>query len=125
MPQSSLPIQYCSSTRLTSGERARGDLGIVDAMVQKLFEASPAKVRISCRAVDWLGESDLAAFQPYFEHAGDGVVLGLTRLSADERREVLGAQGMSAAEADRFVEEAETRGLAEFLQNPRNLIHAG
>jgi len=100
----------------------RSDRGTVDAIVQKLFAAAPAKVRISCRAVDWLGESDLAAFQPYFEHSGDAVVLSLECLSPEEQRGVLAAQGMTAADADAFIQEAEARGLAEFLENPRNLV---
>jgi predicted NACHT family NTPase len=42
----------------------RGDQDVVDAMVEKLFAVSPIKVRISCRAADWLGESDLSALRP-------------------------------------------------------------
>ena len=91
----------------------RSDRGTVDAIVQKLFAAAPAKVRISCRAVDWLGESDLAAFQPYFERSGDAVVLNLECLSPEEQRAVLAAQGMTAADADAFIQEAEARGLAD------------
>jgi predicted NACHT family NTPase len=100
----------------------RGDRGTIDAVVQKLFAVSPAKVRISCRVADWLGESDLAAFQPFFDSSGDAVVLGLERLSRAEQRIVLAAQGMTAANADAFTEEAEARGLADFLENPQNLI---
>src|SRR6266699_2970677 len=75
----------------------RSDRGTVDAIVQKLFASAPAKVRISCRAVDWLGESDLAAFQPYFEHSSDDVVvLSLECLSPREQRAVLDAQGVTA-----------------------------
>src|ERR1700755_1295668 len=36
----------------------RGDRDTVDAVVAKLFDVAPLKVRISCRAADWLGESD-------------------------------------------------------------------
>jgi predicted NACHT family NTPase len=100
----------------------RGDRGTVDAIVQKLFAAAPAKVRISCRVVDWLGKSDLAAFQPYFEQNGGAVVLCLERLSPEEQRAVLAAQAMTAADADTFIQEAKGRGLTEFLENPRNLI---
>src|ERR1700738_4740186 len=44
----------------------RGDRDTIDRMVEKLFEVNPPRVRISCRVADWLGESDLAAFSPYF-----------------------------------------------------------
>jgi predicted NACHT family NTPase len=42
----------------------RGDDDVIDRMVQKLLAHPPDKVRIACRASDWLGASDLAAFQP-------------------------------------------------------------
>jgi len=38
----------------------RGDNNTIDRMVEKLFEHSPKQVRISCRAQDWLGDTDLA-----------------------------------------------------------------
>ena len=101
----------------------RGDRGTVDIIVQKLFAAAPARVRVSCRTVDWLGESDLAAFQPYFDYSGDAVVLSLERLTPEEQRAVLAAQGITAADASGFIQEAEARGLAEFLENPHNLIN--
>ncbi len=63
----------------------RGDQDTVDAMVEKLFDVSPAKVRISCRAADWLGESDLAALRPYFEQSGEAPVLLLQNLSRQEK----------------------------------------
>jgi hypothetical protein len=50
------------------------------------------------------------------------VVLSLERLTPEEQCAVLAAQGMTAAEAGAFIQEAEARGLAEFLENPRNLI---
>jgi len=100
----------------------RGDQGTIDAIVQKLFAVAPAKTRISCRIADWLGQSDLAAFQPYFDLGGGAFVLGLQRLSLAEQRAVLATLGMTAAEVDAFVREAENRGLREFLENPQNLI---
>jgi hypothetical protein len=100
----------------------RGDRDTVDAMVEKLFTVAPRKVRISCRAADWLGESDLKALRPYFEPEGEPPVLLLEKLSRAERRAVLVAQGMEAAQADTFLAEAVERGLGDFLENPQNLI---
>jgi hypothetical protein len=100
----------------------RGDRGIIDAMVQKLFAVAPAKVRLSCRVADWLDESDLAAFQPFFDLGGGAVVLGLERLSDAEQRNVLLVQGINETEADAFLQEAKSRGLEEFLENPQNLL---
>src|SRR5271166_2400350 len=100
----------------------RGDQDTVDAMVEKLFVVSPAKVRISCRAADWLGESDLAALRPYFEQSGEAPVLLLQNLSRKEQRAVLQEQGINLAAADEFLATAEERGLSDFLENPQNLI---
>jgi hypothetical protein len=100
----------------------RSDRDTVDALVQKLFAVGPRKVRISCRVADWLGDSDLAALRPYFELSGDPVVLQLDRLSGNEQRVVLRAEGLSAADADAFLREATDRALGDFLENPQNLI---
>jgi len=71
----------------------RADRDTIDELVAKLFEVNPAKVRISCRVADWLGESDLAGLQPYFEQHGEMAVLLLQDLSRREQVSVLAAQG--------------------------------
>ena len=83
----------------------RSDRDTVDALVEKLFVVGPGKVRISCRVADWLGDSDLAALRPYFELSGDPIVLQLDRLSGDEQRAVLQAEGLSPDDADTFLRE--------------------
>jgi hypothetical protein len=50
------------------------------------------------------------------------VVLALEALTPSERRTVLTDNGMSQSEADVLLREAEDRGLAEFLDNPQNLL---
>jgi predicted NACHT family NTPase len=100
----------------------RGDRDTVDALVERLFAVAPRKVRISCRVADWLGDTDLAVLRAYFEQSGEPVVLQLGKLSAEEQREVLLAEGLDAAAAERFLSEARTRALDDFLQNPQNLI---
>src|SRR5262249_31314727 len=100
----------------------RADRDTVDTLVTKLFEVNPAKVRISCRVADWLGESDLAGLQPYFEQHGEAPVLLLEILSHNEQVAVLAAQGVDAGAADTFLAEATERGLDDFLENPQNLI---
>ena len=100
----------------------RGDRDTVDAIVKKLFEVVPRKVRISCRAPDWLGESDLVAFRPYFAQKGEPAVLLLNVLAPNEQRVVLTGQGLELDAADAFLAEAHERGLDDFLQNPQNLI---
>jgi hypothetical protein len=100
----------------------RGDRDTVDALAAKLIEADPAAVRISCRVADWLGKSDLVSLEPFFEGRGGMVVLALEALTPGERRAVLTDNGMSQVEADALLREAEERGLAEFLDNPQNLL---
>jgi predicted NACHT family NTPase len=100
----------------------RGDRDAVDAVVAKLFEVAPPKVRISCRAADWLGESDLAALTPYFDQQAGVSVLHLESLSRAEQVAVLAGQGLAADAAAQFLDAAAERGLADFLDNPQNLV---
>jgi predicted NACHT family NTPase len=100
----------------------RGDRDTVDALVVKLFDVAPSKVRISCRAADWLGESDLAALSPFFSVQGGACVLHLESLSRTEQIAVLAGQGVDSDNAARFLSDAEEHGLGDFLENPQNLI---
>lgn len=93
---------------------------VIDDIVQRLFSQTPQKVRISCRSQDWLGESDLSAFLPYFERTGGYVVLHLQQLSREEQIAILHAHGIEHPE--KFLEEAEKHSAYEFLHNPQNLL---
>ncbi|EFB2826088.1 NACHT domain-containing protein [Escherichia sp. 93.0816] len=93
---------------------------VVDDIVQRLFSQTPQKVRISCRSQDWLGESDLSAFLPYFERTGGYVVLHLQQLSREEQKAILHVHGIEHPE--KFLEEAEKHSAYEFLHNPQNLL---
>jgi predicted NACHT family NTPase len=121
-PDQLLSAQVLFIDGLDEKRAGRGDQDVVDAIVQKLFAVSPAKVRISCRAADWLGESDLAALRPYFEQSGEARVLLLQNLSSAEQRAVLEDQGVDSEGAEEFLARARERGLADFLENPQNLI---
>jgi hypothetical protein len=101
----------------------RGDRDTADALVTKLFEAAPVKVRLSCRVADWLDESDLASLRPFFEqNGGEPAVLGLATLSEGERHAVLVTHGLNPADAQTFLREAQERALGDFLKNPQNLL---
>jgi hypothetical protein len=121
-----LPVRNTGEALFIDGldERrgGRGDRDTVDALAAKLIEADPAAVRISCRVADWLGNSDLVSLEPFFEGRGGMIVLALEALTLGERRAVLTDNGMSQVEADALLREAEERGLAEFLDNPQNLL---
>lgn len=101
----------------------RGDRDTVDAVVAKLFEVAPPKVRISCRAADWLGASDLAAMAPYFDQQAGACVLHLENLSAGQSKPASSPVKTSMPGRRRvFLDEAAERGLGDFLGNPQNLI---
>lgn len=98
----------------------RGDKGTVDAIVSKLALVKPRQVRIACRAADWLGDSDLSAFQAYFEQTGGVVVVSLEPLSENEQLEVL-AQN-NHPDPSSFLDKARKFGLEWLLTNPQNLL---
>lgn len=122
LPANRLRGQAVFIDGLDEKRAGRADRDTVDAMVEKLFAVSPAKVRISCRVADWLGESDLAGFQPYFEQQGEPPVLLLQSLSRDEQLAVLAGEGLDRAAADAFLTEATEPNLDDLLENPQNLI---
>jgi hypothetical protein len=121
-----LPVRNAGEVLFIDGldepRGGRDDRDTVDALAAKLIETDPAAVRISCRVADWLGKSDLVSLEPFFEGRGGVVVLALEPLPPGERRAVLADNGMSQVEADALLCEAEERGLAEFLDNPQNLL---
>lgn len=122
MPAGTLRRQVLFIDGLDEKRAGRGDRETVDAVVTKLFSVAPSKVRISCRVADWLGESDLAAMAPYFDQQAGACVLHLESLSRPEQIDVLAGQRVEAGAAAYFLEEARVRGLADFLDNPQNLI---
>jgi hypothetical protein len=98
----------------------RGDDDTIDALVQRIQRVRPQYLRIACRAADWLGESDLAAFKPYFDANGGVTVVGLEPLHPSEQAEIL--QDLTVADADAFLTQARARGLDGMLVNPQTLI---
>jgi predicted NACHT family NTPase len=105
----------------------RGDQDAINSFVQKLFAIVPPKVRIACREADWLGDTDRAAFNIYFQEHGGITELQLRALSPAERLSVLTAErsdgvAATAAEAINFLDQAARRGLEEFTLNPQNLL---
>ncbi len=99
----------------------RGDQNTINQIVKKLEALQPVAVRLSCRAADWLGKSDLAAFDFYFEHNGGApVVVQLQPLSDVEQRDILFLKEIEDPGA--FIAEAQRRGLDAMLTNPQTLL---
>ncbi|ACI53968.1 conserved hypothetical protein [Rhizobium leguminosarum bv. trifolii WSM2304] len=91
----------------------------IAVIVEKLLATKPSRVRISCRALDWLGETDLTLFRPYFEANGGFAVVQLHDLDAEEQKAVLFQKDIR--DAERFFDEAEKRGVGPLLKNPQTL----
>lgn len=121
-PANALSGQALFIDGLDEKRAGRGDRDTVDALVAKLFEVAPPKVRISCRGADWLGESDLAALSPFFDQNGGPAVVYLENLTRAEQLDVLAGQSVGEVDANHFIDEANERGLGDFLENPQNLI---
>ena len=98
----------------------RGDHSTVDAMVLALGQMELTKVRISCRAADWLGDVDLSAFQNCLPGDGGVVVLSLEPLSDEEIIDILTMNGVPTPPV--FLTEAREHNLDELLRNPQTLI---
>ena len=99
----------------------RGDQNTVDQVVTKLEALRPVAVRLSCRAADWLGKSDLAAFKDFFDHNGGApIVVQLLPLSEVEQRHILSRNEIEDPGA--FLAEAQRRGLNAMLTNPQTLL---
>ena len=121
LPADRLCGPRCSSMALTKSARARRPRHRrCDG--REVIRGECRQGQISCRVADWLGESDLAGFQPYFEQHGEAPVLLLQSLSRDEQLAVLAGEGLDNAAADAFLTEATEHGLDDFLENPQNLI---
>ncbi len=119
-----VPADWANDTifidALDERRAGRGDDSVIDALVQKLFANPPDRVRISCRDRDWLGESDLEAFQPYFGSHGGAVVVTLRALTPEDQREILSHE--RTLDVESFLSVANERGMEEFLHNPQNLL---
>jgi hypothetical protein len=94
---------------------------LIDDIVCKLMEVQAAKVRISCRAADWLGETDLAAFLPFFEDAGEATVLALEKLTDTEVDQILD-KVIIEGNAEQFRSQAKLKGVYALLNNPQTLL---
>lgn len=98
----------------------KGDSSSIDQLTRRLAELSPCGMRLSCRAVDWLDKSDLAALKPYLQKGGELVVLQLLPLTNSEQAQVLINRGFTRVEG--FLEEARRRELTNLLGNAQTLL---
>jgi hypothetical protein len=97
----------------------RGDRGTVAQIVRIVRALNRPKIRLSCRAADWLGNADLFNFSE-LAHEKGLVVLRLEPLT--EAQVIHIAQSHSTVEAQNFWTEATERGLEGLIGNPQTLI---
>jgi hypothetical protein len=97
----------------------RGDRGTVAQIVHLVHALNRPKIRLSCRAADWLGNTDLAIFRE-LGHEKGLVVLRLEPLTEAQVLHI--AQSRSTVEAQNFWTEATERGLEGLIGNPQTLI---
>ena len=94
--------------------------GPFDDIRARLSEFAPRRVRISCRALDWLGDNDrtnLAKVVPGREL----FVLHLEPLSGDEQRRIIAARN-ETPDAEAFLATAIERDVGGLLGNPQTLV---
>jgi len=101
-------------------KRSRVETGSIDGIILHIKLIKPSKVRLSCRVADWLGETDLESFKPYFEANCGYCVVVLEALTEAEIDQIL--SGKSIDNPSEFREQAYNKGVGSLLTNPQTLI---
>ncbi len=115
-----LSKQHLFIDGLDEKRSGRNDDSVIDEITRQLMGVNQAKVFITCRERDWLGDTDLAVLNSYFENNDGVIVLRLKPLSRDEQVNVLESAGYTSAEE--FLTHAEQKELHDFLNNPQSLL---
>lgn len=92
----------------------------ISEIIRHIKQIKPSKVRLSCRVADWLGETDLEMFKPYFEANGGYCVVVLEALAEAEIDRIL--IGKNVDDPCEFREQAYSKGVGSLLTNPQTLI---
>lgn len=101
--------------------RSRSEDGkLVDELVKVINECGCNRIRLSCRAADWLGGTDLAALKDAFIIEDQFTVVSLEPLSKKEILWIL--KKKQYLHADAFMLEAEKRNVNQLLSNPQTLL---
>ncbi|WP_020484752.1 NACHT domain-containing protein [Methylomonas sp. MK1] len=92
----------------------------IDEIIKHIKQIKPSKVRLSCRVADWLGETDLELFKPYFDATGGYCVVILEALNEDGIDQILSEKNI--ANPTEFKAKAFEKGIETMLSNPQTLI---
>lgn len=115
-----LSNQHLFIDGLDEKRSGRNDDSVIDEITRQLMGVTHAKVFITCRERDWLGDTDLAVLNSYFESNGGVIILRLKPLSRYEQVNVLESAGYTSAEE--FLTHVEQKELHDFLNNPQSLL---
>ena len=95
------------------------DKDTIKEIVRVVRTLGRPKIRLSCRAADWLGNTDLSIFRELSRDNGL-VVLRLEPLTEAQILRI--AQSYYSGDAQHFYKEAMERGLEALVTNPQTLI---
>lgn len=98
----------------------KDDPNSIERIVETIMAIQPTKFRLSCRAADWLGETDLELFKPYFEESGGYYVVSLQDLTNEEIGKILITKGIN--NINDFLNKIREKNLGSLLTNPQTLI---
>jgi hypothetical protein len=96
-----------------------GDTNTVEKLVRIVRSLGRPKMRRSCRAADWLGNTDLQIFH---QLAQDNSFLVLRLEPLTEAQILHIAQSRFPGDAQHFYQEAIKRGLEALITNPQTLL---
>lgn len=91
----------------------------LDRVRAGLVQLERPRFRLSCREADWLGRNDLERLRTVAPE-GEIKALRLDPLTPEDSKRIAGADAR-LEDAERFLHEAEDRGLRGLLANPQNL----
>jgi hypothetical protein len=97
--------------------KTKDGAGVLDQVRARLDQLGPPSFRLSCRAADWFGGSDLAALRVVSPTQSVTVI----RLEPLSEQDIHDIASEVLSNADSFIAEAKRRGLYEFLTNPQTL----
>jgi hypothetical protein len=101
-------------------QRSRYNSQTIDEILKTIIQYQPHKIRISCRVADWLGNTDLEMFRPYFEKNGGFEVIVLQELTNDEIEIIL--VDINEELPKNFISKAIDRGVESLLRTPQTLL---
>lgn len=115
------PEEFIGKTLFLDGldeARCQGEQSITSALRKLLNKLNRPRFRLSCRAAEWLGQTDQQAFAKLLP---SGEQLFIAHLHPFSRNDVIQHLRNHALEAETFIQQAETVGLSELLHNPQTL----